>query len=379
MTFQTNVSELKILIEQQKQSEDALISDVYRKILEKEQQLEEAKRKMRFSLPPSTREEACGNVLHGMGVVHAVEVRKEAKDVAESPRAGENKIGAAFSDTETADTPQTRAKSNSETSAETETDISTSINTGEDRISAVTNTRPLSVFFCVQPTTPVIQSEVSVEMKHSNETGATESVARRTGISWAQAGAVGTPDGATGVPKTKAMKDSLVRHFWQCKVFPSEMESTETEELVASDEVKREIAHEETGQEPFLGETATGGEPREETTEKDTVAEMTGVEQVLDEEKSRVLAEGEETAIELPVVKESAPKEVEKIEMTHDARDGTESVTEIDKGVLSGLDKGEPLGELVDFTSVHMCCRNYRQIGMAVALEHVTTIYSICS
>jgi hypothetical protein len=55
--LQAKVSELKTVIEQQKQNEEKLIIKMSQTILQKEQELEEAKREMRFSQTPNALEE----------------------------------------------------------------------------------------------------------------------------------------------------------------------------------------------------------------------------------------------------------------------------------------------------------------------------------
>lgn len=56
-TLEAKVSELKIVIEQQKQNEEKVIIQMSQTILQKEQQLEEAKREMRYSQTPNAQEE----------------------------------------------------------------------------------------------------------------------------------------------------------------------------------------------------------------------------------------------------------------------------------------------------------------------------------
>jgi hypothetical protein len=55
--LQAKVSELKTVIEQQKQNEEKLIIQMSQTILKKEQELEETKREMRFSLTPNAQKE----------------------------------------------------------------------------------------------------------------------------------------------------------------------------------------------------------------------------------------------------------------------------------------------------------------------------------
>jgi hypothetical protein len=55
--LQAKVSELKTVIEQQKQNEEKLIIQMSQTILEKEQELEDARREMRFSLTPNAQKE----------------------------------------------------------------------------------------------------------------------------------------------------------------------------------------------------------------------------------------------------------------------------------------------------------------------------------
>jgi hypothetical protein len=57
LILQAKVSELKAVIEQQKQNEEKVIIKMSQTILEKEQELEEAKREMRYSQTPNAQEE----------------------------------------------------------------------------------------------------------------------------------------------------------------------------------------------------------------------------------------------------------------------------------------------------------------------------------
>lgn len=57
MTLQAKISELKAVIEQQKQNEEKVIIKMSQTILQKEQELEEAKREMRYSQTPNAQEE----------------------------------------------------------------------------------------------------------------------------------------------------------------------------------------------------------------------------------------------------------------------------------------------------------------------------------
>jgi hypothetical protein len=55
--LQAKVSELKAVIEQQKQNEEKVIIKMSQTILQKEQELEEARREMRYSQTPNAQEE----------------------------------------------------------------------------------------------------------------------------------------------------------------------------------------------------------------------------------------------------------------------------------------------------------------------------------
>jgi hypothetical protein len=55
--LQAKVSELKAVIDQQKQNEEKVIIKMSQTILQKEQELEEAKREMRYSQTPNAQEE----------------------------------------------------------------------------------------------------------------------------------------------------------------------------------------------------------------------------------------------------------------------------------------------------------------------------------
>jgi hypothetical protein len=55
--LQAKVSELKTVIEQQKQNEEKVVIKMSQTILQKEQELEEAKREMRYSQTPNAQEE----------------------------------------------------------------------------------------------------------------------------------------------------------------------------------------------------------------------------------------------------------------------------------------------------------------------------------
>jgi hypothetical protein len=55
--LQAKISELKTVIEQQKQNEEKLIIKMSQTILQREQELEEARREMRFSQTPNAQEE----------------------------------------------------------------------------------------------------------------------------------------------------------------------------------------------------------------------------------------------------------------------------------------------------------------------------------
>ena len=56
-SFQAKVSELKAVIEKQKQSEEKLVIKMSQTILQKEQEVEEIKREIRFSLTPNAHDE----------------------------------------------------------------------------------------------------------------------------------------------------------------------------------------------------------------------------------------------------------------------------------------------------------------------------------
>jgi hypothetical protein len=71
---------LKTVIEQQKQHEEKLVIDMSQTILQKEQELQETIREMRYLLTPSVQEElheAYKRVLHDMGRETAVQVRND--------------------------------------------------------------------------------------------------------------------------------------------------------------------------------------------------------------------------------------------------------------------------------------------------------------
>jgi hypothetical protein len=55
--LQAKVSELKAVIEQQKQKEEKLVIEMSQTILQKEEELEEAKREIRYSRTPNAQEE----------------------------------------------------------------------------------------------------------------------------------------------------------------------------------------------------------------------------------------------------------------------------------------------------------------------------------
>jgi hypothetical protein len=56
-SFQGKISELKAFVEQQKQSEEKLVIQMSQAVLQKEQELEELKREMRFSMAPTAHDE----------------------------------------------------------------------------------------------------------------------------------------------------------------------------------------------------------------------------------------------------------------------------------------------------------------------------------